>query len=165
VSCEELQEQLTERVFARGAPALEAWDPALRSHVAACAACAAHLRFVRALVADLEAAPVEAPGPGVLAAAQQRALRALRARSAPRGLLRELALALAVTLLAWPVAVAQAWLVAEGASALLAPLLPHLVLIGLGVVYFGSLALALGALYALLPLWVAIVRQGHAEAS
>jgi hypothetical protein len=82
-----------------------------------------------------------------------------------RGLAREVVAALAVLALALPVVVGHAWLVAEGAIALLGGLLPPLVLEGLGVVYFGSLALAVGALYALLPLWVAVVRRARSEAA
>jgi hypothetical protein len=82
-----------------------------------------------------------------------------------RGLLGEVAAAIAVLTLALPLVLAHAWLVAEGAAALLGGWLPPVVLEGLGVFYFGSLALAVGTLYALLPLWVATLRRARLEAA
>jgi hypothetical protein len=141
-------------------------DPSLRAHLAECAACAAHERFVRALGASfaaLERTPELAPA--LLARTRTRAARALRAHAPvpARGLLRELAGVLVVLALGLPLVLAHAWLVAEGALVLLGGILPPLLLEGLGVVYFGSLALAVGTLYALLPLWVATVRRARTE--
>jgi hypothetical protein len=141
-------------------------DPPLRAHLGGCAACAGHARFLRTLEAALAAEAPPALAPELLARTRARAVRTLRAHApAPtRGLLGELAGALAVLALALPFVLAHAWLVAEGASALLGGILPPLVLEGLGVVYFGSLALAVGALYALLPIWIALVRRARTEA-
>lgn len=155
MSCESVQEALA------GA----AGDPAVRAHLAGCAACAAHERFLRALAAAFDAEAAPALAPELLARTQTRAARALRAHApAPaRSLLREVVAALAVMALALPLVLAHAWLVAEGALALLGGILPPLLLEGLGVVYFGSLALAVGTLYALLPIWVATVRRARTE--
>lgn len=138
-------------------------DAGVRAHVAACTACAAHERFVRALDAAFAAEPAPALAPALLAQTRARSARALRAHaSAPAGgLLRELAGVVAVLALGLPLVVAHAWLVAEAALALLGGILPPLLLEGLGVLYFGSLALAVGTLYALLPLWVATVRRAR----
>jgi hypothetical protein len=168
LSCEAVQEQLIERAFAHAAvddPQLAALPEALRAHLAGCEACRGHLRFVRALAASLASDPAPPPRPVVMARTRARAIRALRAQRPARGAVRPLVGALAVSLLALPVAVGHAWLVAEGASLLLGPWLPHALLAWLGIVYFGSIALALGALYALVPLWVALARHSRAEAT
>jgi len=122
---------------------------------------------VHALLAALADETPAPPAPDVVARARRRALRTLRAHApAPtRALLGELALAVAVLALGLPVTFAHAWLVAEGAAALLGGWVPPVVLEGLGVVYFGSLALAVGALYAFVPLWVASVRRARREAA
>ncbi|HSJ95671.1 MAG TPA: hypothetical protein VLC53_01280 [Myxococcota bacterium] len=161
MSCAAVQEALEAQALADIAP-----EPSVRAHLAACADCAAHERFLRALGAALAAQPAPAPSFELLARTRERATRALRAHApAPaRGLLRELAAALAVLTLALPPALAHAWLVAEGATALLGGILPPLLLEGLGVAYFGSLALAVGALYAVVPLWVASLRRARTEA-
>jgi hypothetical protein len=163
VSCERIQDELDALVLRRGA----AGEDALPEHVATCAGCAAHLRFLRALAATLAHDAPPAPAPALVERSRVRAARALRAHAAtpPRGLARETALALAALALALPLAVAHAWLVAEGAATLLGPWLPAAVLAGLGVVYFGSLALAVGVVYALVPLWVATLRRTRLEAS
>jgi len=157
VSCEAVQEAL----------AGSAVDPEVRAHVAECAECAAHERFLRALGAAFSADAAPPLAPELLARTHARAARALRAHApAPtRGLLREVVAALAVLALALPVVIAHAWLVAEGALALLGGVLPPLLLEGLGVFYFGTLALAVGTLYALLPIWVGMVRRARTEAS
>jgi hypothetical protein len=166
-TCDAIQETLTERLLRRAGPAPIEPEPAERAHVEACAACGAHLRFLRALGATLAHDAPPPPAPEIVARSRERATRALRAHRAapPRGFGRELAVSLAVLALALPVALGHAWLVAEGAARLLGPLLPHAVLLGLGVVYFGSLALAVGTLYALVPLWVATLRRARMEAS
>jgi len=163
VNCEAARERLD----ARGPDAAEPIPPALRAHLAACAACAAHERFVRALAAALEAEPVPALPPDLVARTRLRATRALRAhtRTPAPGLVAEVVAVLAVLALALPLVLAHAWLVAEGAVALLGGLLPPLVLEGLGVAYFASLALAVGTLYALLPFWVATARRVRKESA
>jgi len=142
-----------------------AGDPAVRAHVAGCPECTAHERFLRALGAAFDAEAPSALAPELLARTHARAARALRAHApAPTwGLLREVSAALAVLALALPLVLAHAWLVAEGALALLGGILPPLLLEGLGIVYFGSLALAVGTLYALLPIWVATVRRARTD--
>lgn len=158
VSCEAMQSALESGELAAA--------PQLREHVATCADCAAHERLL-AVLAGGAAEPSAPPALALVAHTRMRASRVLRAHAAAptRGLLAEGALALAVLTLALPLALAHAWLVAEGAVALLGGWLPPLVLEGLGVVYFGSLALAVGALYALLPLWVATLRRARMEAA
>lgn len=162
MSCESTQAALDAL-----APGAAAADPALRAHLGHCAACAAHERFLVALGAALRAEAPPAPAAEIVARTRARAARALRAHAPlrARDLLRELLGAVAVLALALPFTVAHAWLVAEGAVALLGGILPPLVLEGLGVVYFGSLALAVGTLFALLPLWVATVRRARMEAA
>lgn len=161
MSCEAIEAVLEQR------PGAASEDPAVRSHLERCAACADHARLVALLDGTLAAEAPAPASPEVVARCRARAARALRAHAPPpaRGLLRELAAALAVMALALPLTIAHAWLVAEGAGALLGGILPRLVLEGLGVVYFGSLALAVGTLYALLPLWVATVRRARMEAA
>ena len=159
MSCETVQAALEAQALGAGTHEI---DAAAAAHLAACADCAAHQGLLAGLAAVLvEEAPP--PRPEVVALARERALRALRAHGpAPaRGLVSELLVAAAVLALALPFTVAHAWLVAEGAAALLGGLLPAALLEGLGVVYFGSLALAVGTLYALLPVWVALARRGR----
>jgi len=160
VTCDDAQEQLTALGFTRRTPAPpERWEPALRAHVAGCAACSAHLRFLRALSASLATELPTTPSPELLARTRARAVRALRAQAPPRELARPFLGALAVSLLALPVAAGHAWLVIEAGRRLLASWLPEPLLAWLGLVYFGSIALALGALYALVPLGVALARH------
>lgn len=123
-------------------------------------------RLLAQLAALADDAPAP-PAPALVARTRLRAVRALRAHAPARtrALLGELALALGVLTLALPFTLAHAWLVAEGAAALLGGLLPPLLLEGLGWFYFGSLALAVGALYAFVPLWVASVRRARQEAA
>jgi hypothetical protein len=105
--------------------------------------------------------------PTVLALARDRAARALRAREAPAhvaaGMGWELVAALAAAVLALPLVVAHAYLVLEGGAWLLASWLPAPVLAWLGLVYLGSLALGVGALYGLIPLAIAWRRREAAE--
>ncbi len=162
-----MQEELTERLLAPGAPGPERWDPALRTHVQACAVCAGHVQFLRALTTSLAGAEAAAPAPAPARIAQSRvrAVRALRAHRPSRAFGRELVGAVVVLALGLPLAVAQAWLIAQGAAALLEPLLPEAVLIGLGVFYAGTFLLMVGTLYAFVPLWVAAVRRARMEVS
>lgn len=163
MSCETAREALETRLLAGAEP-----EPRVAAHVAQCSACATHERVLAELAVALGggSAPRE-PTPESVERARRRALGALRAHQpAPaRELLGELGVAAAVLALALPFAFAHAWLVAEGAAALLGGLLPPLLLEGLGVVYFGSLALAMGTLFAVLPPWVAKVRRGRMEAA
>jgi hypothetical protein len=160
VSCEAFQERLDAGALARAA----ALDADLATHLRDCAACAAHQRFLHALVGALDAAPPPAPADAaVVALARRRSARVLRAQETPAGVGRELVAALAVALLALPLVVAHAYLVLEGAAWLLAAWLPAPVLTWLGGVYLGSLALGVGALYGLIPLAVAWRRRGGAE--
>jgi hypothetical protein len=162
VSCDAIQERLAELALARELDAAERSRAELE-HAAGCADCAAHARFLRALVASLEAGTAPAVRSGVVETARARAARALRAQAPPPRFGRELAGALGVGLLALPVVLAHAWLVARGATALLAPWLPGAMMTWLGVVYFGSLALTVGALYAAIPLAVAWARRTRTE--
>jgi anti-sigma factor RsiW len=165
VSCDAIQGALEARALGTLGTADE--QAAVSAHVARCAACAAHERLLVGLGAALAAEAPLPPAPEVVERTRRRAVRALRAHEpAPaRSLLGELAVAAAVLALALPFTFAHAWLVAEGAAALLGGLLPPLLLEGLGVVYFGSLALAMGTLFAVLPPWVAKVRRGRMEAA
>lgn len=165
MSCEATQEELTERSLVPKAAEPASWDPVLRDHVRACAACTAHLRFLRALMASLASDVAVAPDPGALVRIETRAVRALRAHQPSRGFGRELVAAVVVLALGLPVAVAQAWLVAQGAAALLEPIVPEVVIVGLGVFYFGTFLLMVGTLYACIPLWVATVRRARMEVS
>jgi hypothetical protein len=163
--CADVQEEITERLLARQAPALERWDPALREHMQACAACTGHRQFLRTLTTSLAGEGVPAPAPAVIARSRTRAARALRAHRPSRGFGREWVAAVVVLALGLPIAVAQAWLVAQGAAALLEPLVPEVVLVGLGVFYAGTFLLLVGTLYAFVPLWVATVRRARLEVS
>jgi hypothetical protein len=162
VSCEAFQQRLDLQALARASDG----DAALREHVENCDACRAHERFLLELVAALEAPPAPAlVDAAVVEASRRRAVRVLRARETPRGVGRELAVALAVALLALPLVVAHAYLVLEGAAWLLASWVPAPVLTWLGGVYLASLALGVGALYGLIPLAVAWRRRGVAEST
>ncbi|MCL4683892.1 hypothetical protein KJ059_03965 [Myxococcota bacterium] len=163
MSCEAVQEELTERLLTPGAPGPEHWDPALRTHVQACTACAGHVQFLRALTTSLASAGAAALAPAHIAQSRARAVRALRAHRPSRAFGRELVGAVVVLALGLPLAVAQAWLIAQGAAALLEPLLPEAVLIALGVFYAGTFLLMVGTLYAFVPLWVAAVRRARME--
>lgn len=158
MSCEEIQQHLDQAILARRSP-----DAADRSHVEGCASCGAHRSFLLALAADLEAQRVPAPQPAVLAAGRRRAVQALRERREMQGFLRELVRPLALGLLALPVALVHGFLVARLASALLAGWLPGPLLGFLGVLYFGSLALALGVLYGSIPVAVTLARRARLE--
>lgn len=170
MSCEEIQEALTERWLADRAVApasrgTGSEDTAWGDHARTCASCAAHSRFLRALSSSLDTEVEPSRDRAVLARSHTRAARALRAHRPSRGFGRELVAAVVVLALGLPVAVAQAWLVAQGAAALLEPIVPHVVLVGLGVFYFGTFLLMVGALYAFVPLWVATVRRARMEVS
>jgi len=91
-------------------------------------------------------------------------VRALRARTRPPALWRPLARAAGVALLALPLVVAHALLVAEGVGPLLANVLPVGVVAWLGATYFGSIALALGSLAALMPVLASNPHQARASA-
>ena len=159
--CDAIEERLSELALAGE---IEPMDAELRDHVAGCAGCSAHARFLRGLVAALDELDAVPPvRPGALASTQRRAVRALRAQAPPPSFARELAGALGLGVLALPVVIGHAWLVARGAEALLAPWLPRAVLAWLGFEYFGSLALAVGALYAAIPLALASARRIPAE--
>lgn len=165
MSCEATQEELTELLVTQRASTPEGWDPVLRGHVRECAACAGHLRLLRALTASLAGESATAPSPAAVFHTRMRAMRALRAHRPSSGFARELIATVTVLVLALPIAVAQVWLVATGAEALLEPLVPHLVLVGLGAAYFGTFLLMVGTLYAVVPLWVATVRRARLEVS
>lgn len=163
MSCDTVQERLDECALARALDPSDVAMGELRSHLEACEACGAHLAFLRALRAEFaleQPAPVRA---SVVATAQQRAARALRAREAPRGFGRELIAALAVAVLALPLVVAQAYFVVESGAWLLASWVPEPILIALGVSYLGSFALGVGALYGSIPLVVAWRRRALTE--
>jgi len=161
--CDAIEERLSDLALAGE---IELVDAELRAHLVGCSACSAHARFLRAVVAALdELDAVPAVRPGALAAAQRRAVRALRAQAPPPSFGRELASALGLGVLALPVVIGHAWLVARGAEALLAPWLPRAVIAWLGFEYFGSLALAVGALYAAIPLALAAARRIPEEAT
>jgi len=165
VSCDAIQERMSERALSRGLGEAERWDAAAREHLRGCADCAAHERFLQALVTSLDASPPVPVHAATVAGARERAMRALRAQAPAPGLLRELAALLAVALLALPILLGDAWLVAREATALLAPWLPSTLLTWLGVVYFGSLALTTGALYASIPLVVGWMHRRRVEAA
>jgi hypothetical protein len=161
MSCPSIQERLSERALARALDDPEREAAADRSHAAGCAACGAHLAFLRALEGTL-AEGVESPSPAVLDAARRRAARVLRSRARPAGLRRVALRSFGLALAAVPVVLLHAYLVVWGASTLLAPWLPAPLLDWLGVVYFGSLALAIGALSGAIPLAVAAARGPRA---
>jgi hypothetical protein len=154
VSCDAIQERLSELALGHALDGPERWDAELREHALGCGDCAGHARFLRALVGSLESMPAEPARAVVVAGARERARRALRAQAPPPRFARELAGAFAIGVLALPLAFGDAWLVAREGTALLSPWLPSAVLTWLGVVYFGSLALTTGALYAAIPLAV-----------
>jgi len=162
VNCDAVQERLDERALARSLAAGDTAAAELIAHADRCEACGAHLAFLRALDAEfaLPLAPVRA---SVVAAAQQRAARALRAREPAHGFGRELVAALVVAVLALPFVVAQAFVVVESGAWLLASWVPQPILIGLGAAYLGSFALGVGALYGSIPLVVAWRRRALAE--
>jgi len=165
LSCEAAQEVLTEQLLVPRGAEPASWDPVLRDHVRACAACTAHLQFLRDLMTSLASDVAVAPDPGALVRIESRAVRALRAHQPSRGFGRELVAVVVVLALGLPIAVAQAWLVAQGAAALLEPIVPEVVIIGLGVFYFGTFLLMVGTMYACIPLWVATVRRARMEVS
>jgi hypothetical protein len=163
MTCDAIQERLDEQVLARALAAPDAGAEALLAHAATCDACGAHLAFLRAMDAELGGAVVAPPPAAVVARAERGALRALRAREHPRGFARELVAALAIAVLALPLVVAQAVVVVEGAAWLLASWVPEPILAWLGFGYLGTFALAVGALYASIPLVVAWRRRALAE--
>jgi hypothetical protein len=134
-------------------------------HLAHCPDCAAH----RALLADLHAealasGPV-APTPELLARVEARALTTLRASAARAPFRRELLVPLGVALFALPVALAQGWLWLHGLFLLLEAWLPTPLLAGISIFYIASVALTLGALYALLPFAVSYANRVQTEVS
>jgi hypothetical protein len=158
LTCAETQRLLTEAELAHAAP-----EPAARAHAESCTACAAHRRFLARLATDLRAFEPPPPDPAAVAAAREAGLRTLRERVAWSGFTRDLVRALGVALLALPVSIGHALLVGWAASALLGAVLPAPVLAWLGVVYFGSLALALGVLYGSIPVAVSLARRSRLE--
>jgi anti-sigma factor RsiW len=163
VNCDAAQERLDERALTRSLAVRDGTAAEFFAHVDGCEACGAHLAFLRALDAELAALPTAPVRASVVATAQQRAARALRAREQAHGFGRELAAALAVAVLALPFVVAQAFVVVESGAWLLASWLPHPILLGLGAAYLGSFALGVGALYGSIPLVVAWRRRALME--
>jgi len=162
VSCDAFQERLSELALGRALDAPERWDDELRRHVPECDGCAEHVRFLQALVGALESVPAAPAHAAVIAGARERAVRALRAQAPMPRFARELAAVLAIAVLALPLAIGDAWLVAREATALLSPWLPPALLTWLGAVYLGSLALTTGALYAAIPLAVGLAQRRRA---
>lgn len=160
MSCEEHQERATERRM-RSTPAAASAEE--QEHVASCAACAEHLRFLELLAATLTDEPAPALHPAVVHNATRRAQRVIRAQQPTGELGRPMWGALALSLLALPVVAVHAYLVTQGAHAFLEPWLPGPLLAWIGTAYFGSLAVALGALYGSIPLAVALGRRPSAE--
>ncbi len=166
MSCEEAQEQLTTAFLAQAAPGQEA-----TAHAGGCEACGRFARELRAAHEHLAAVQVPALRPAARAACEIAALRALRAQRAARapaplrGLGRDLVRAALLGLLALPVAVGHAWLVAWAGRAVLAPWLPGPVLGWLGLVYFAPVLLAFGVLYGAIPLAVVAGRRQPMEES
>lgn len=154
MSCEEVQRRLDEAALGR-----TEFAETDRDHAAACSACGAQLRFLTELAAELDGVVVPALPAAALEAARSQALWALGEERALRGYARDVARALAVALVALPVAVVHGWLVARGAVALLGGVLPVLLLDWLGAVYFGSTALVLGVVYGSIPLLVLWARR------
>lgn len=158
MNCDAVQQQLDEIALAHDAANAE-----LIAHADACEACGAHRAFLRALDAEFAALPLAPVRASVVASAQDRAARALRAREHAHGFGRELVAALAIAVLALPLVVAQAFVVVESAVWLLASWVPQPILLGLGIAYLGSFALGVGALYGSIPLVVAWRRRALAE--
>ena len=163
MNCDAVQERLDERALARALAPGDAAAAELIAHADSCEACGAHLAFLRALDAEFAALPLAPVRASVVATAQRRAARALRAREPAHGFGRELVAALAVAVLALPFVVAQAFVVVESGAWLLASWVPHPILLGLGATYLGSFALGVGALYGSIPLVVAWRRRALAE--
>ena len=164
MSCDAVQQQLDACALEHAlAPDGDAAAVESFAHAASCEACAAHLAFLRALDAELAAIPLAAVRAPVVATAQQRATRALRARERPRGFGRELAAALAVAVLALPLVVAQAFVVVESGAWLLAGWVPEAIRVWLAFGYLASFALGVGALYGSIPLVVAWRRRALRE--
>ncbi len=166
MSCEDVQQRLTDAFLARETPGV---DDA--THAAACKACGSHARELRAVAGTLDRIEVPLLRPVALASCEARALRALRAQRAAHapapfsGLGRDLLRASALGLLALPVAVGHALFVAWAGSSLLGPWLPGPVLTWLGVFYFAPVVLGLGVLYGAIPLAVAVGRRQPLEES
>lgn len=150
MNCEEVQERLSEAVLDRVSAAA-----ADITHIEDCVSCRAHERFLRELTTAFDQVVVRPASSPALARCQLRAQRALRASHIPSGIAGELLHVLALALIPLPFVLAYAFIVARGASTLLAAWLPEAVLVWLGMVYFGSLALSIGAVYGSLPLVVA----------
>ena len=163
MNCDEFQQQLDELALARALATGDGAAPEPLAHAASCASCGAHLAFLRAFEAEFAALSLSPVRASVVASAQQRAKRALRARARPHGFGRELVAALAVAMLALPLVVAQAYLVVESFGWLLASWVPEPILMGLGFGYLASFALGVGALYGSIPLVVAWRRRALLE--
>ena len=163
MSCDAFQQRLDACALARSLAPDDGAAGEPFAHAASCEACGAHLAFLRALDAELAALPLAAVGASIVATAQQRATRALRAREQPHGFARELAVALAGAMLALPLVVAQAFVVVESGAWLLAAWVPEPILVWLGFGYLASFALGVGALYGSIPLVVAWRRRALLE--
>ena len=163
MNCDEFQQQLDERALGRALAPGDGAVPEPFEHAASCEDCGAHLAVLRALETEFAALLLPPVRASVVARAQQRATRALRARERPNGFGRELVVALAVAMLALPIVVAQAYVVVESGAWLLASWVPEPILMGLGFGYLASFALAVGALYGSIPLVVAWRRRALLE--
>lgn len=159
MSCEEIQERLTAAFFDHAAVA--SGDA---THAESCAACGALQRELQVVAEHLAGVQVPRLRPAARAACEAEALRVLRAQRAARapaplrGMGRDFVRAAVLGLLALPLAVGHAWLVAWAGAALLGPWIPGPVLGWLGVFYFAPVALGLGVLYGVIPLAVVV---GH----
>ncbi len=68
-----------------------------------------------------------------------------------------------MAVLALPIALGQGWLWVKGLSLLFDAWVPSAILTGLAVVHITSVAIALGALYAAIPLVIAYVNHAQPD--
>ena len=140
--CEEVQRSL------ESADAELAGDG--QRHLGRCEECSAHARLLEELKVALREDLTPSVAPVLISRSHERALAVMRSQGRAGPMDREFALACALALLAYPLILLQGWLVAVGIGFLLDGW-PTSLLYGLGFVYFSTLALSVGILYAAIP--------------
>ncbi len=146
--CEETQDRLSDAALDQRTP-----DPIDREHAEACDACAQHRNFLHTLRSALDDVSRVPALP--MRRVQDRATRVLRAAQSPAPFGKRLLRVVGLALLPLPFVIAYAIGIAKGASQLLDSILPQSALIWLGMIYFSTLAIGIGLVYAALPFAVA----------
>jgi hypothetical protein len=166
MSCDDVQERLTEALLAHATP-----TPEDDAHAQACSSCGLYALALREVAEHLATVQVPALPPAALARWEAQSLQVLRAQRAARAPAQLRGLGLDFLRAArgarrpQPHARGHARVVAWVGKVLLGPWLPGRVLEWLAIFYFAPVALALLLLYGTIPLAVVARRRRTLEES